>query len=96
VPLLTDRWADVRWIGLSICTSLAFSEQGRGELEVIGQKFVGGFWSFLFSILLDDMECGFVRQQVCCFVFARLIFPSPKLRIKENSKISFSKKSNDK
>ena len=64
VPLLTDRWPDVRWIGLCICTSLADSEQGRRELEKAGEKFVGGLWSFVFSILLDDVECGFVRQQV--------------------------------
>ncbi|XP_068721388.1 rotatin-like isoform X1 [Montipora capricornis] len=63
VPLLTDRWPDVRWIGLSICTSLASSKQGRRELENTGKKFVGGLWSCVFTILLDDLECGFVRQQ---------------------------------
>jgi len=61
--LLTDRWPDVRWIGLCICTSFADSEQGRKELEKAGEKFVGGLWSFVFIILLDDVECGFVRQQ---------------------------------
>ena len=66
--MLTDRWPDVRWISLCICTSLADSEQGRRELEKVGQKFVGGLWSFVFTILLDDMECGFVRQQVSLIV----------------------------
>ena len=65
MPLLTDRWPDIRWIGLGICTSLAGSEQGRQELQMAGQKFVGGLWNFVFTVLLDDMECGFVRQQVC-------------------------------
>ncbi|CAH3027837.1 unnamed protein product, partial [Porites evermanni] len=63
VPLLTDRWPDIRWTGLSICTSLAVSEQGREVLKVAGQKFVGGLWNFVLSILLDEMECGLVRQQ---------------------------------
>ena len=72
MPLLTDRWPDVRWIGLCICTSLADSEQGRRELEMAGQKFVGGLWSFVFTILLDDMECGFVRQQVCLLAVYQL------------------------
>ena len=52
-------------MGLGVCTSLAESEQGKQELQVAGQKFVGGLWSFVFTVLLDDMECGFVRQQVC-------------------------------
>lgn len=52
-------------MGLGVCTSLAGSEQGKQELQVAAQKFVGGLWSFVFTVLLDDMECGFVRQQVC-------------------------------
>ena len=64
MPLLTDRWPDIRWTGLSICTSLAVIEQGREVLKVAGQKFVGGLWNFVLSILLDEMECGLVRQQV--------------------------------
>ena len=74
MPLLTDRWPDVRWIGLSICTSLAVTEQGREQLDITGQKFVGGLWSFVFSIILDDMECGFVRQQVCFNAVHQLAF----------------------
>lgn len=64
MPLLTDRWPDIRWTGLSICTSLTVSEQGREVLKVALQKFVGGLWNFVLSILLDEMECGLVRQQV--------------------------------
>ena len=52
-------------MGLGVCTSLTGSEQGKQELQVAAQKFVGGLWSFVFTVLLDDMECGFVRQQVC-------------------------------
>ena len=65
VPLLTDRWPDVRRIGLSLCASLASSKEGRRVIEETGKKFVGGLWSFALATLLDDMECGFVRQQVC-------------------------------
>ncbi|KAJ7384926.1 hypothetical protein OS493_018613 [Desmophyllum pertusum] len=84
VPLLTDRWPDVRWIGLCICTSLADSEQGRRELEMAGQKFVGGLWSFVFTVLLDDMECGFVRQQAALLLCSLIKVLSPSKAIPES------------
>ena len=51
-------------MGLAICTSLANSAHGREELELAGQRFAGGLWNVVFSVVLDDMECAFVRQQV--------------------------------
>lgn len=57
---MIDCWFDVCWIGFCICISFVDSEYGCRELEKIGEKFVGGLWGFVFVILLDEVECGFV------------------------------------
>lgn len=57
---MIDCWFDICWIGFCICISFVDSEYGCRELEKVGEKFVGGLWGFVFVILLDEVECGFV------------------------------------
>ena len=64
VPLWTDRSPEVRWLGMYLATSLTRSCASRAALGLACRSLVGGVWSLALSVLLDDKECGMVRQQV--------------------------------
>ncbi|KAK3729624.1 hypothetical protein QZH41_017664 [Actinostola sp. cb2023] len=76
VTLWSDRSPEVRWMGLSIATSLARTIEGHVSLTEALQGVAGGVIGTALPLMLDDGECGMVRQQatlLLCSLVTNLI-----------------------
>jgi len=75
VILWYDRSPELRWMGLSIATTLSSTLEGCACIVQALEGMSGGVIGRVLALILDDGDCGMVRQQAAllmCHIVSHL------------------------